>query len=62
MNIRYVMKAAPYYFEQLLDRAVKFEHIGIKPAIELHLFGSKDVFGKNRSIVEENCKKIHGCD
>jgi sugar phosphate isomerase/epimerase len=56
------MKAAPYYFEQLLDRAVKFEHIGIKPAIELHLFGSKDVFGKNRSIVEENCKKIHGCD
>jgi len=56
------MKAAPYYAEQMSDRVAKFKSIGIKPAIELHLFGSRDVFGKNRVIVEKNCKSIHSCD
>ncbi len=62
MNIRYAMKAAPFYAEQMSDRAVKFEHIGVKPAVELHLFGSRDVFSKSRIIAEENCKIIHNCD
>jgi sugar phosphate isomerase/epimerase len=56
------MKAAPYYPDQLLDRVEKYKQLGIKPAIELHLFGSRDVFGENRKMVEENCRRIPKCD
>ena len=62
LNIRYGMKAAPYYLDQLIDRVEKYKQLGMKPAIELHLFGSRDIFGKSRKMVEKNCRRIPECD
>lgn len=52
----YGMKAAPLYREQLVDRVSKFRELHLRPIIELHLFGEKDIFNeKSLKICIENC-------
>jgi len=59
---KYVMKAAANSNEQLKDRFESFRTLGIKPAIELYLSGSDDVFGPDRDAVEKNCRNFIECE
>ena len=59
---KYVMKAAANSHKQLQDRIESFEKLSIKPAIELYLSGSADVFGSDRDTVVKNCRNFKECE
>lgn len=59
---KYAMKAAAKAESQLRDRIISFGKLGIKPIIELHLFGSEDVFGSEREDVVKICRNFKECE
>lgn len=59
-TLKYGMKAAPLYSEQLSDRFSRFADLPVKPVIELHLFGRKDVFDEgNFKRCVDNCLRFN---
>tara|TARA_Y100000031_G_scaffold60066_1_gene67878 strand:+ start:1111 stop:2106 length:996 start_codon:yes stop_codon:yes gene_type:complete len=59
MKIRFGMKAAPLYMDQLQDRVDKFAQLEMDPLIELHFFGDTDVFDKKGvDVCLRNCESI----
>lgn len=56
------MKAAARSKPQIADRVRGFGTLGINPIVELHLFGSADVFGPDRNETIRNCRSFSGCE
>lgn len=59
MKICFGMKAAPLFLTQLEDRIFKFHQLLMRPIIELHFFGQRDLLDTdNVNVCYENCKSI----